>query len=848
MGKNENLGINQLMGYEKVVVPIIQRDFVYGLETESAKKFIGDIFACLYESLTIDFGFIYGYHNEEKTIFHVIDGQQRLTILYLLQQYLSWGVENRPENSKLFKLVYEVRCTTQDFLTELSREKNDDFFLKLKRHEKFSELVKKNTFFQTEWSYDPSIKAMLEMIDIIHNTSSKYLKVNISSLKNVTFQFLSMDDFGLTDDLYIKMNARGKPLTAFENFKAWLEKEVDGNTNLDNKLNVKFKDWKTELDVDWLNIFWRLDNKEPVEHLNKCYLRFFYGNAINKIAESETINGVEKTIGDFISKSSCSSAILAKHENLKKLFNDYSIQYCFEILDFYKETHDHNTTMLNSYYKKSCQLRLFGDTDNDKNIFDDFLNIEKSQKNFISEEHRYRRQIVFYAYTSYIMKLGFDDNLQDWLRVIINLSINSGLNVKSFISSISSVKAIINDPDFSGKIYVYLNNKNQSIFNGFDNYQAREEIEKAKLITNDSRWKDVLHEAEEHDFFQGQIFFLLQLAGYDTEDASEDKLERFINYSKKSKLLFTDKNTSLNGKYILQRGLLLITGYFRWKGLNQIFGYTKEQWRSDFFLKNKKFLFDNLKIFFDSIENSQNFRVSIQNGINKLEWDDLIKNDKWKFYFIKNEKMFSRCEKGFIRSKDGYIYLLTSDCLGESSCGKSELVTYFFYQNYIYRNYAEDDWVALKNLVPSYSNNAGCSHYYSESGTEHRDCFFVDGWIFEQYTIALDVFFKIEDKYRGFCFRFFVRNKKDGKKIIWSNDIDKSEKASILFSIYDELNDDVLCGAKFHQPTEEVPELILQLIPEERFIPVEPSKNIFESIVEKFNDAVQKAKNELIVE
>jgi hypothetical protein len=210
--------------------------------------------------------------------------------------------------------------------------------------------------------------------------------------------------------------------------------------------------------------------------------------------------------------------------------------------------------------------------------------------------------------------------------------------------------------------------------------------------------------------------------------------------------------------------------------------------------------------------------------------------------------MFSRCEKGFIRSKDDYVYLLTSDCLGENSCGKSELVTYFFYQNYIHRNYAKDDWNALKNLVLSYSNDVGCNHYYSESGTKHKDCFFVDGWNFKKYTIAVDVFFEIEDKCRGFYFRFFVRNIKNAEKVIWSNDIDKLERANALCCIYEELSDYSLDNAKFYQPTEEVPELILKLVPEEKLIPAEPTENIFEQVIQIFNDAVKKAQDKLIVE
>ena len=38
--------------------------------------------------------------------------------------------------------------------------------------------------------------------------------------RNIEFYKLSLDNFGLTDDLFIKMNARGKKLTTFEIFKS----------------------------------------------------------------------------------------------------------------------------------------------------------------------------------------------------------------------------------------------------------------------------------------------------------------------------------------------------------------------------------------------------------------------------------------------------------------------------------------------------------------------------------------------------------------------------------------------------------------------------------------------------
>lgn len=44
----------------------------------------------------------------------------------------------------------------------------------------------------------------------------------------ISFYYFPLEKYKLTDDLYIKMNARGKALTGFENFKADLLDHVKG--------------------------------------------------------------------------------------------------------------------------------------------------------------------------------------------------------------------------------------------------------------------------------------------------------------------------------------------------------------------------------------------------------------------------------------------------------------------------------------------------------------------------------------------------------------------------------------------------------------------------------------------
>ena len=42
----------------------------------------------------------------------------------------------------------------------------------------------------------------------------------LSNLQNITFHLLDLAEFDMGDELYVKMNARGKNLSDFKNFKA----------------------------------------------------------------------------------------------------------------------------------------------------------------------------------------------------------------------------------------------------------------------------------------------------------------------------------------------------------------------------------------------------------------------------------------------------------------------------------------------------------------------------------------------------------------------------------------------------------------------------------------------------
>ena len=70
------------------------------------------------------------------------------------------------------------------------------------------------------------------------------------------------------------MNSRGKPLTAFENLKAKIEKILPEITKFNDKCFpqcevslVGFKErWKYFMDRDWTETFW---DKDILSHLNQ---------------------------------------------------------------------------------------------------------------------------------------------------------------------------------------------------------------------------------------------------------------------------------------------------------------------------------------------------------------------------------------------------------------------------------------------------------------------------------------------------------------------------------------------------------------------------------------------------
>jgi uncharacterized protein with ParB-like and HNH nuclease domain len=243
--KGERLSFIQIFSQKefKIVVPIIQRDYAQGRVTDDTKEvrmeFLDALYTYLDENIpNRDLDFVYGTllegTNGNRKQFIPLDGQQRLTTLFLLHWLLCQISDNQElKNTFYSKLMYnersmftyETRQSSTDFCDALMNSNIDVTKLEIsqtndKKIPSLSKTIQNMPWFFRFWNNDPTVKSMLVMLDAIYD-KFKDKKEFFKRLMNekepiITFIFMDLNEYRLTDDLYIKMNSRGKPLSKFQ--------------------------------------------------------------------------------------------------------------------------------------------------------------------------------------------------------------------------------------------------------------------------------------------------------------------------------------------------------------------------------------------------------------------------------------------------------------------------------------------------------------------------------------------------------------------------------------------------------------------------------------------------------
>lgn len=521
--------------YDKIEIPIIQRDYAQGRNTEDVlklrNKFVHDyLIQSIIEDEKIELDFVYGsiltevIGDEKIKIFIPLDGQQRLTTLFLLHFFVALKEGRVSEvQDVLKKFAYETRPSAHDFCRILLD------FCDFKDLSEIKSEIEDSVWFNEEWKNDPTVSGMLNMLDTLANNVDLInapiglLDKLICKKSNlVSFYFTDLDQFGLTENLYIRMNARGKMLTEFENFKSEFTKIIRYNHAL---LEIV----KDKIEYVWVDNLWnfRSSNSYIVDSPFMAYLSFLTEMLYYKNAEFRA-KSYETNFLDF-----------------RVLSEVYSIEYNLKFLifsyDFIEEAKSYNNAIL--WEEESIHI-----------ILKDVLNNKRDTN----------QSIIFFLTLLYFFNQQPTENLSDFLRVVRNLIENTPDNSRrEWPRLISSLENLISDKNVYTVLYE-LKDENKLI--GLSVDQRKEEIFKATLINKFTESKPLIHEIEDHRNFKGNITNILLTPFADSEaqfnDVELDIIEYEIKHLGMLKEIYEGYKKISQQDFNLIWGNLLITSLY----------------------------------------------------------------------------------------------------------------------------------------------------------------------------------------------------------------------------------------------------------------------------------------------
>lgn len=269
-----------------IEIPAIQRDYAQGRpKAERVRNaFLSAIKQALLEEKSLDLDFVYGNKKTTPigTAFTPIDGQQRLTTLFLLHWFLAF-VDSKASFrafQKQFRLptgqpkfAYATRASAQEFCKALVEEGALQSRPR-QLQQPIKTYLKNCTWFYSSWEQDPTVRAMLHMLQALQDYFYEDRKAAYKALfqhNYLQFELLNLEDWQLTDDLYIKMNSRGRPLTNYENFKAALNQHLQAHYQGEQTTVQQFF---YQLDNAWNDAFWQLSQQLAVDY-DEAFMRFF---------------------------------------------------------------------------------------------------------------------------------------------------------------------------------------------------------------------------------------------------------------------------------------------------------------------------------------------------------------------------------------------------------------------------------------------------------------------------------------------------------------------------------------------------------------------------------------------
>jgi len=642
--RGQTLNFWELLKKHKIEIPIIQRDYAQGREDkeEIRNNFLQALYQSVENENPIKLDFIYG--SMEGDAFQPLDGQQRLTTLFLLHWYalIKSQLLNMDNIGILEKFIYETRISSREFCNTLISKPP----IVLNKTTILSTQIIDSSWFFLSWKKDPTIDAMLRTIDDIHKIFYEVedLWEKITSQNLISFYHVELENIGLTDDLYIKMNARGKLLSPFENFKASFQKRINDEKWDENK---KFTEtFAYKIDSIWTDLFWSYRSED--NSIDTSFIKFI-----------ATVLMIRQSIGKKENRLSLIQTLQDKSTSVKpSLFLKDDFNYLCKCFSIY-----YNIFIKEIELKINCPLFQHKPT---KDIFSAIIDKDSNAS--------YSQKVLFYAQTEYLDNVTVfkKETFQDWMRVVRNIIARGDIaktgKRQTIIRSQQTFDGVINliHELSSGCSDIYTFLSTTEIKSSFAKEQIKEEKLKAKIIISNTSFKEIIFKLEDTNLLQGRIDFALYCINCDSiQTFNEDKLKKVYE------VISTYLNEDIDINNDLRRALLTIAND---KDEYNYYGYWWSFW--NVVSANKRCLLDsNLRDleFYIYGKNSIDYRIYIKNLILKLESKNLkeiVTNFKipttmpnWKKRLIQEPKLLNeQCKSNHIAipKDESCCYLLKS--------------------------------------------------------------------------------------------------------------------------------------------------------------------------------------------
>lgn len=560
--------IKELLKEEELIIPEIQRDYVWGDNELVIKRFINNI-KNMKDNEELDIGFFYSYKIYEN-FNALIDGQQRITTLILLSWYV--GVDN----TKLNNFKFKVRENSNNFLEKLLEQKSAE--IPAMDGKKISDKIKNSIWYKRIWDNDPTVKSILNALDIIDKELENEKENIKNKIDNIKFSCIEAGDRRLETE-YILLNKRGINLTNSEQLKAILTEDIE-NKN----------EWLEKWEKDWQDILWEckvenIYNTDNIWNAVLYWVRDIYviENNICKDNDKEKINydfdliGIEKENKEKVLK------ILDWIIPLLKIIND-NLDIIQEKCQFEKDSIINIKNTIQGNEKYSLTIK-------EKALFYSILylinNINIKNKNiqldtiieFILKTHNIyigdgtaeyiKINIANYKIMDIKGRDSFDGipktvtiNIAEFsdifheiveiekIRIFRNLIQNSDINESNLHNVVNSLKKFNNNVYKLGELDV-LNKE-----------QQEEEVLKLEIFEKYEEYKNIIIEIENNNLFKGKIkkILLLFLSIKENEEKLNDnyKLKDFYKNKKDILLkLLENKNIEFQNLFDIYKELYL---------------------------------------------------------------------------------------------------------------------------------------------------------------------------------------------------------------------------------------------------------------------------------------------------